>query len=66
VRGLQGSLGARGLGKEWPRGAAHGLERRGVGDGAQLRRQARGATLRRAGARATSRSGRGLLPYAPV
>jgi hypothetical protein len=29
VRGLQGSLGACGLGKERPRDAARGLERRG-------------------------------------
>jgi hypothetical protein len=27
VRGLQGSLGVRGLGKEWRRDAARGLER---------------------------------------
>jgi hypothetical protein len=59
VREHQGSLGAHGLGKERPRGAARGLERRGVGDGERRLGQARGAALH-------ARSGRGLLPSASV
>jgi hypothetical protein len=34
VHGLQGSLGARGLGKERPRGAARGSNAEGAGAGA--------------------------------